>query len=471
LEQFHVKIHFLGANRQVTGSRYCLETVRSRVMIDCGMFQERQFEARNWRDCPVPADSIDAMVVTHAHIDHCGLIPRFVRQGFRSPIYATSATTDLLPIMLEDAAHIQEEDAAYKSKRHKREGRESRYPVQPLYVENDVIDTLRLIQSSQFGQPVSLTDDITVTFHRAGHILGSAMLEVKATENGAERTIVFSGDIGQWGKPIIHDPTRFESADYVIMESTYGDRLHEQNADISEQLARVINDTVLRGGKVIIPTFAVERAQEILYFVSLLLKGNRIPRIPVFLDSPMAVDVTDIFRKHNDEFDADTWNRINARDTPFHFPELQYCITPAQSKAVNRMDEPVIIMATSGMCTAGRIKHHLKHHVGDSRSTVLFVGYQSEGTLGRQILDRSPQVRIHGEMHPVRARIEQVAGFSGHADRDGLLYWVNGFKSKPRRLFLTHGDVEAAESLARDIRVQYKWDVLIPDYESTTDLK
>jgi metallo-beta-lactamase family protein len=440
-------------------------------MIDCGMFQERQFQARNWNECPITAESISAMIVTHAHIDHCGLIPRLVRQGFKAPIHATEATADLLPIMLEDAAHIQEEDAAYKQKRHRKEGRESRYQVQPLFDQSDVLKTLPLIRSSRFNQPVKVTDDIQVTFHTAGHILGSAMLEVTASEEGTQRTIIFSGDIGQWGKPIIHDPTRFESADYVVMESTYGNRLHVDNGDISVQLERIINDTVARGGKVIIPTFAVERAQEILYFLSSLLKGKRIPRIPVFLDSPMAVDVTDIFRKHKDEFDADTWNRINAKDAPFHFPELQYCTSADQSKALNRIKDPVVIMATSGMCTAGRIKHHLKHNLRDPKSTILFVGYQSEGTLGRQILDRRPEVRVHGEIHPVRIQVTQVAGFSGHADRDGLLYWVDGFKSRPKRLFLTHGDEDAAESLARDIHVRRKWDVLVPHYESTTDLR
>jgi metallo-beta-lactamase family protein len=465
-----MKLHFLGANRQVTGSRYCLETVKSRVMIDCGMFQERQFQARNWNDCPLPPDSINAMVVTHAHVDHCGLIPRFVRQGFQSPIFATDATADLLRIMLEDAAHIQEEDAAYKTKRHQKEGRESRYVVQPLYGQADVEATMRLVQGAKFLQPVTLTDDIRVTFHNAGHILGSAMLECKAIENGVERTIIFSGDIGQWNKPIIHDPTRFSAGDYIVMESTYGNRLHEDHGDIGQQLERVIKETIARGGKVIIPTFAVERAQEILYFLSTLLKSKRIPRIPVYLDSPMAVDVTDIFRRHRDQFDAETWNRINAKDSPFHFPELQYCTTAEQSKSLNRINQPVIIMSTSGMCTAGRIKHHLKHNLGDSRSTILFVGYQSEGTLGRQILDRRPEVRIHGEPRPVRAQVAQVAGFSGHADRDGLLYWADGFKNTPRRVFLTHGDEDAAESLARDLHVRRKWNVLVPHFESTTDL-
>ena len=465
-----MKLHFLGANRQVTGSRYCLETTNSRVLIDCGLFQERQYTGRNWIESPLPPDSVDAMVVTHAHIDHCGLVPRFVKQGFNGPIYCTLPTSDLLDVMLNDAAHIQSEDAKYKARRHKKKGSKSRFEPQPLFDQNDVRETLQLVNGHHFNKVVKITDDISVEFHPAGHILGSAMLEFNVTEAGTSRRVVFSGDIGQWDKPLLRDPTMFEQADYIVMESTYGDRVHKENGDIGEQLEDVINRTLQRGGKVLIPTFAVERAQELLYFLSDLVNSKRIPNVPVFLDSPMAVDVTQIFKSHRDHFDDETWERIAAGDRPLQFSSLEFARSAEQSKAINEVSGPAIIMATSGMCTAGRIKHHLKKNIDDAKCTVLFVGYQAHGTLGRQIVDGSEEVRIHGRTRKVRAEVAQIFGFSGHADREGLLKWTRNFKSKPRRIFLTHGDEEAAESLAAQIRQELQWNVLIPHYESTTDL-
>ena len=296
------------------------------------------------------------------------------------------------------------------------------------------------------------------------------MLEFNVTDAGTSRRVVFSGDIGQWDKPLLRDPTMFEQADYIVMESTYGDRVHKENGDIGEQLEDVINRTLQRGGKVLIPTFAVERAQELLYFLSDLVNSKRIPNVPVFLDSPMAVDVTQIFKSHRDHFDDETWERIAAGDRPLQFSSLEFARSAEQSKAINEVSGPAIIMATSGMCTAGRIKHHLKKNIDDAKCTVLFVGYQAHGTLGRQIVDGSEEVRIHGRTRKVRAEVAQIFGFSGHADREGLLKWTRNFKSKPRRIFLTHGDEEAAESLAAQIRQELQWNVLIPHYESTTDL-
>ena len=465
-----MKLHFLGANRQVTGSRYCLETDESRVMIDCGLFQERQFTSRNWRTSPLPPESMDAMVLTHAHIDHCGLIPRFVKQGFNAPIVTTNPSSDLLEIMLKDAAHIQQEDAKYKARRHKKEGRKGRYQPEPLFDSKDVDETLPLVRGVEFDKSIDITKDVSVTFRQAGHILGSAMLEVMVNERGAKRKIVFSGDIGQWGKPLIQDPTLFEQSDFIVMESTYGDRVHEDHGDIRSQLDDVINRTVARGGKVVIPTFAVERAQEILYFLSELVNDGSIPRVPVYLDSPMAVNVTAVFKKHRNQFDDETWERINAGDRPLNFPGLIFSRTADQSKSINEVEGPAIIMSTSGMCTAGRIKHHLKRELPRDASTILFVGYQAHGTLGRQIVEGRETVRIHGTARPVRAEVAQIHGFSGHADRNGLLRWARNFKNQPKRLFLTHGDEEAAENLAGQLRSELKWDVLIPHYESTNDL-
>jgi metallo-beta-lactamase family protein len=465
-----MKLHFLGANRQVTGSCYCLETIQSRVMIDCGLFQEREYSARNWQSCPLPPDSVQALVLTHAHIDHCGLVPRLVNQGFAGPVICTPPTADLLKIMLEDAARIQVEDAAYKRKRHRREGRQSRYPDEPLYEPADVERTLPLAQPASYGRLHEVTPDIAVTFHDAGHILGSAMLEVQVREGGEVRRLIFSGDIGQWGKPLVRDPSVFTSGDYVVMESTYGDREHEDGGDVEAQLGAAIRETLAAGGKVVIPTFAVERAQELMYYLARLLHGDGIPPVNVYLDSPMAVDVTEVFRRHRDSLDRETWQLISSGRAPLHFPGLHLARTTDESKQINEVSGPAVIMATSGMCTAGRIKHHLKRHLRDPRSTILFVGYQAQGTLGRQILDGKAEVRIHGSMWPVRARVAQIYGFSGHADRQGLLDWLSHFSASPRRLFLTHGDEDAAQGLATEIRRRHRWGVSIPHYQSTYDL-
>ncbi len=466
-----MKLHFLGANRQVTGSRYCLEAAGHKVLIDCGMFQERPFQDRNWEPSPVPPGDIDALLLTHVHIDHSGLIPRLVGQGFSGPIHCTRPSVDLAEVMLRDSAKIQEEDAAYKKRRHKREGRKGKHPEIPLYTVVEVEKALPLFQPTPYAKPVEVADGITVVFHDAGHILGSAMLEVTVTENGQSRRVLFSGDIGQWNKPLIRDPSLLDQADYVVMESTYGDRDHQQRGEIDVQLADVINDTVGRGGNVVIPTFAVERAQELMYYISRLVHEDRIPDITIFLDSPMAVDVTDIFRRYRDCFDQETWDLITSGDTPLHFPGLRMAHSTEESKAINEHTMPCVIMATSGMCTGGRIKHHLRQNIGRPESTILFVGYQGNGTLGRQILDGNRQVRIHGRQWPVRAKVAQIYGFSGHADRSGLLRWIGNLEQAPRQVFLTHGEQSAANSLAQQINSQFGWPVSIPEYQSVAELE
>lgn len=459
-----MKLHFLGANRQVTGSRYCLEAAGIEVMIDCGMFQERAFVERNWSKCPLPAERIDAMLLTHAHVDHCGLIPRLVKEGFRAPIHATRPTTALAEIILRDSARIQSEDAEYKKKRHRAEGRAGRYPEVALYEEEDVERALPLFKGLPYQKELELAPGFTVRFHDAGHMLGSAMLEIVVTENGTTRRLLFSGDIGQWGKPLLRDPTLFEQADYVVMEATYGDRNHENGGDVVQQIRDVINQTVSQGGNVVVPTFAVERAQELMYHISHLVRDNKIPDLTVFLDSPMAIDATRVFQRSRDCFDQETWERMNRGDSPLHFPGLRFCATSKESRAINDCRQPCIIMATSGMCTAGRIKHHLRHNITHPKNTILFVGYQGRDTLGRQILDGAAEVRIHGGGYPVRARIAQIFGFSGHADRAGLLRWLGHLKSPPRRIFLTHGEEEAANSLAAHISGTMGWPVTVPSY-------
>jgi metallo-beta-lactamase family protein len=465
-----VKIHFLGANRQVTGSRYCLEAGGKQVMIDCGMFQERQFVSRNWEVNPIPPNTLDALVLTHAHLDHCGLIPRLVSNGFGGTIYSTRPTVDLAEVIMRDSAKIQEEDAAYKKKRHERDGRKGKHPPAALYNGTDVDQTMPLFQGCPYGKSVNVTEAISVTFHDAGHILGSAMLEFLVRENGTERRLLFSGDIGQCDKPLIRDPSLFEQADFVVMESTYGDRDHRDGGDVETQLCDVINRTVSQGGKLVIPTFAVERAQELMYHIGQLAHANRIPDIPVFLDSPMAVNVTEIFRRYRDCFDAESWKLIASDRAPLQFPGLKLVRSVEDSKAINKLQQPLIVMASSGMCNAGRIKHHLRNYIGDPNSTILFVGYQSPGTLGAKILKRPNSVRIHGREHKMRADIAQIYGFSGHADRGDLIRWLSNLRDAPQQVFLTHGDNDAATSLAEHIRDEMKWPVSVPEYQQVVEL-
>jgi metallo-beta-lactamase family protein len=466
-----MNIKFLGAARQVTGSRYALEVDDRHILIDCGMHQERKFLDRNWAESPIEPKLIASVLITHAHIDHCGLLPKLVRDGFRGPIYTTEATSELLEIVLYDAARIQAEDAKFKQKRHRKEGRQGPHPVRPLFTDRDVQKTIPMIQELSYGQTVHLSPSASVSFHDAGHILGSAMVELDLKFPEEVRRMIFTGDLGQSDRPILRDPAIRTEVDYLVMESTYGNRNHGQQEPTEEQMARLINETIESGGKVLIPTFAIERAQELIYEIGQLIYDKKIPRVPVYLDSPMAGRVTKVFRRHRELFDEAAWARINAHDTPLRFPELKMVDSPEESKAINRQKGPAIIMATSGMCTAGRIKHHLTHNIKNSATLILFVGYQASGTLGRQILEGAKKVRIHGLDWPVRARVEKIHGFSGHADQRMLLSWLENFDSAPRQLFLTHGDEKSSEHLANEIRTKFNWEPHVPNYQETVELE
>ncbi len=467
-----MKIHFWGANRQVTGSCYCLEAADQRLLIDCGLYQEREFLSRNWEPLPLAASSIDAVVLTHVHIDHLGLLPRRVVEGLKAPFVMTRASAALAGIMLRDSARIQEEDVREKIKRHEREQRTPEYEVIPLYTEEDVEQTLRLISSVPYNQPQPLCEGVfTVRFREAGHILGSSMLEIDVLENGVTRKVIFSGDIGQWDRPIIRDPTLFDQADYVVMESTYGDRNHEDHGDCEDQLAEVINQTIDRGGNVVIPTFAVERSQELIYHFSRLRQYGRIPSVPVYLDSPMAVDVTTVFSQFKNCFDQEAWDMIIDGKSILDFPGMQLCRTRDESKQISASSQPAVIMSTSGMCTAGRIKYHLRDNISDPRSTIVFVGYQAHGTLGRVISSGTNPVRIHGREYEVNAEIVQLSGFSGHADQQGLMNWVGHFKDPPKKVFLAHGDEEPASVLSDMISETYGLEVEIPEFRQTFELE
>ena len=461
-----IRLRFLGAAQNVTGSRYCIGVNGNNFLVDCGLYQERDFRSRNWEPFTVPPNTIDAVLLTHAHLDHCGLLPKLVRDGFGGKIYCTTATSDIAEIMLMDSAKLQEEDAEFKRRRHEREGRRGPYPEIPLYTIDDAEASLPLFSSVRYEQPIEVGNGISATFYDAGHVLGASMIKVSIDKSGQERTILFSGDVGRWNRPIVRDPTFFDEADYIVVESTYGDRLHESPPDIGNHLTEVINATVEAGGNVVIPSFALERAQEILYHLNLLVNERRIPRITVFLDSPMAVRITDIFERHPDLYDKEMTKLVSLNKSPFDLPGLKMVRTVEESKAINYIRGSTIIIAGSGMCTGGRIKHHLVTNISRPESTILFAGYQAIGTLGREIVDGAKKVRILGQHYPVRARVDQIQGFSAHADRDDLFRWLSALKRSPRHVFVTHGEPEVAKSFSTLLREKTGWSVSVPEYKA-----
>ncbi|MDO8567255.1 MAG: MBL fold metallo-hydrolase [Dehalococcoidales bacterium] len=465
-----IKLSFLGAAQNVTGSRYLVEANNLRILVDCGLYQEWQLKARNWEPFPVPPESIDAVLLTHAHLDHCGMLPKLVCDGFRGPIYATEATAEITEIELLDSAHLMMEDAEFKRKRHQREGRKGTHPEVPLYTTDDAKAAFSHFSPVKYSQVVEVGKGIRATFHNAGHTLGAAAIRVTVEQGGAERTILFSGDLGKADRPILRDPATFKEADYVIIESTYGDRLLELPEEAADRLAEVVNDTVTAGGNIVIPTFAQERAQEILYDLNNLLIADRIPHLLVFLDSPMAVSITQVFERHPELYDTEMTALVHNGQSPFKFPGLHMIKTADESKAINRIKGTVIILAGSGMCTGGRIKHHLVTNISRPDSTILFVGYQAAGTLGRLITDGAKQVRIHGQHYPVRAKIVQINGFSSHADRDQLMKWLSALQQAPRRVFVTHGEPEAAQNFASFITELTGWKATVPQYRDTVEL-
>jgi len=465
-----IQLQFFGAAQNVTGSCCLVQTDEARVLVDCGLYQERDLRSRNWDPFPVPAASIDAVVLTHAHLDHCGRLPRLVKEGFRGPVHASAATTDIAAVIMKDAAHLQEEDVKHKIKRHQRENRISPHPYEPLYTMDDAEQATALLQSDPYEQEIPIAPGMTAAFYESGHIFGSTAVKLKITRNGESRTLLFSGDVGRWDLPIIKDPAPVGSADYVVVESTYGDRIHEPTASIPDALAEVINETRRRGGNIVVPCFAVERTQEMLFHLSHLLREKKIKPLPAFVDSPMAIRVTEIFKRHPDLFDEETLALIRRGEHPCDFPGLIMSRTVDQSKAINGIKGTVIIMAGSGMCTGGRIKHHLKNNISDPHSTVLFVGYQAAGTLGRQIVDGADEVRIFGELHAVKARIARISGFSAHADSVELLRWLDGMGDTPRKVFITHGEPKAAHAFARKIQQEKGWAIQVPAYNEIAEL-
>ena len=465
-----IKLTFLGAAQNVTGSRYLVQVDGANVLVDCGLYQERQFRERNWDPFYLPPDQLDAVLLTHAHVDHCGLLPKLVKDGFKGKIFCTTATSEIAQVVLLDSAHLQEEDAAYKRKRHEREGRTGKFPYKPLYAVEDAQACGELFVGVNYETKVQVAPGMTATFHDAGHILGSAMIQLKVSSAGEKRTILFSGDIGRKNKPIIQDPSSFKHADYILVESTYGDRDHEPVEDVKDALAEVVNSTREAGGKICVPSFAIERSQELLYYLNDLLKEKRIQPMKVFLDSPMAIRVTEIFKKHPEMYDEEMTDMLRRHESPFDFPGLNMTVTTAESKAINSASGPIMIIAGSGMCTGGRIKHHLVNNIARPESTLLFVGYQAVGTLGRTILDGPDEVRILGQKFPIKARIARIRGFSAHADRNEILTWLSSIKNHPKKVFIVHGEAGAAKSFKEFLDERIEWETYVPEYREQVTL-
>jgi metallo-beta-lactamase family protein len=460
-----IKLSFLGAVQNVTGSRHMLEANDVRLLVDCGLYQERQFSDRNWDPFPVEPSSINAVLLTHAHLDHCGLLPKLVKEGFRGRIYCTGATTEIAKIILLDSAHLQEEDAEYKKKRHKRQGKTGPHPYEPLYTTEDAEACFPHFEPVPYREVVEFGNGVEATFYDAGHVLGSAIIRVKVQQNGEERIIIFTGDMGRPGRPIVCDPTVFDEADYVLIESTYGDRVHEQTVDVKKKIGDTINAAAKAGGKIVVPSFALERSQEVLYYLNELLLEEAIPSIKVYLDSPMASRITKVFQRHPELFDEEMTKLIENHESPFKFPELKIVGTTAESKSINDKSGTFMVIAGSGMCTGGRVKHHLVNYISDQKNTIMFVGYQAIGTLGRRIVNGEKQVRILGEERDVRANIVRIHGFSAHADRDELLNWLRALKKAPKKVFVVHGEEKSAKSFSDYVRKQTGWDTVAPEYQ------
>ena len=463
-------ISFLGAAENVTGSRHLLQVNGLNILVDCGLYQERDLRGRNWDKFPIPPNTIDAVLLTHAHLDHCGLIPKLAKEGFRNKIYCTAATAEIAKIVMQDCGHLLEEDAAYKRKRHKRERRKSPRSIKPLYTCDDALACFDLFAPVKYKQVIKMGRDVEVTFCDAGHILGSSVIKVKFPLNGETRTILFSGDIGRNDRPIIQDPAVLNEADYILIESTYGDRTHETIEDTRAKLADAVNSAKQAGGNIIVPSFAIERSQEILYYLNELQLEKLIPPLRTFLDSPMAVRVTDVFKRHPEMFDDEMTDYMNHHESPFDFHGLKMVRSTRESKAINKIKDTIMIIAGSGMCTGGRIKHHLVNHIWRPESTVLFVGYQAVGTLGRRIVEGAEEVRILGKTYQVKARIVQALGFSAHADKNELLEWLSGLKKAPKHIFVVHGETNAAHYFAKYITDQKGWNASVPHYKDTVKL-
>jgi len=465
-----VKIKFLGAAKTVTGSCYMLETGGVRFAVDCGLHQgNREIEARNQDYGVYQPRKIDFFLITHAHMDHSGLLPRMVRHGFSGKVFVTSATKDLLWLMLQDSAHIQEMEAEWANRKNARRGGK---PVEPLYTQADAAAVMPMMKVIEYNEPFEPAPGIKVIYRDAGHILGSAFIEIWITENGNTNKLVFSGDLGRPDQLLINNPTVTEEANYLFLESTYGDRDHKDFGSSLDELAEAISFSYAHGEKVIIPAFAVERTQEVLYSLHMLSKAGKLPKdMPVYVDSPLAIRATEVFRLHPEYMDSEIRTIIQNGEDPFSLPNIKYSLTADESKAINSMDGPAVVISASGMCNAGRVKHHLRHNLWRKGASVVFVGYQGQGTPGRKIVDGAPSIKILGEDVQVAAKIWTIGGFSAHAGQSQVLEWLRNFKQNGMEVFLVHGENGAIDTLAGLIESRFGFTVHKPEYLEECTLK
>ncbi|WP_129600169.1 MBL fold metallo-hydrolase RNA specificity domain-containing protein [Anaerophilus nitritogenes] len=468
-----MQIQFLGASKVVTGSNYLITTDKYKLLLDCGMFQgSKQLEKLNFEDFQFNPSTIDFVILSHAHIDHSGRIPKLVKEGFKGKIISTKATKDLCHIMLVDSGHIQESDATWENNKRKRAGLPF---VKPLYTAKDALISLNYFSSVLYDQKIEINEDITIRFRDAGHILGSSIIELWITEKGKTAKIVFSGDLGIKNKPILKNPEYIEEADYLIIESTYGNKVHEKNETSIKNLIEIINKTTLRGGTVIIPSFAVNRTQELVYKLNKYYAHTKeleaFMKVPIYVDSPMAVSATQVYRENTDCFDEETKKQILNGDDPFNFENLYYVKSQQESMRLNSQSYPKVILSASGMCTAGRILHHLKHNLWKKKNSVVFVGYQAEGTLGRQLKEGAKKVKLLGEEVVVEAEIYSIEGFSGHADQNDLIDWMKGFKKLPKKVFIVHGEEDSSQAFSDLIQEKFHIDTIIPNIGYVFEIK
>ena len=473
-----MKITFLGATKIVTGSNFLVEAAGKKFLVDCGLYQGKaELEEQNYREFDYNPAEIDFMLLTHAHMDHSGRIPKLYNDGFKGPIYAHKATCDLCQIMLPDSGHIQEMEAEWKNKKRIRKGQPTRGS---LYTAEDALKCMEIFVPVKYDEIIQVSENIYVRFNDAGHMLGSSTIEIWAKEDGKETKAVFSGDLGNNDIPLLSEPTMIDNCDYLVMESTYGSRLHIRNDQKAELFLKIVSETIDNGGTVVIPSFAVGRTQEILYEIN-KIKENRhdeeflreyrtLMKVPVYVDSPLAISATQVFKENMDLFEDEVKEEMERGNNPLEFPGLKFTQTADESKALNESDEPSIIISASGMCDVGRIKHHLKHNIWNPKSTILFVGYQAPGTLGYEIVNGAKKVTIFGEEFAVNARIEYIEGYSGHADQEGLMNFVYSFYNKPKHIFLVHGEEESQEVLRNKILENTGIGVTIPEYGETYQL-
>jgi metallo-beta-lactamase family protein len=441
-----MEVKLFGAAKTVTGSCYSIQTKGTKVLVDCGMFQgPKRIQKMNYEEFGFNPKSYKALFLTHAHLDHCGRIPKLVKLGFKGQIYATAAARDLAFVVMMDSAKIAKHDTMYENKKRERQGLP---PREPIYTEKDVKNAMMLFTVVKYDTPIKITNDVTAQFYEAGHILGASSVQLEIED----KTLIFSGDLGQSDTPIVRDPEVIKKADYVFIESTYGDRLHEPMGKRKNKFLEIIHKTYKKGGKLMIPSFAIERAQELLYDLNGFVEKKLMPKIPVFLDSPMAIKATEVFKKHPEEYNKEIKDLLDSGDNPFSFPGLSYSNTVDDSKKINTIKTPLIVIAGSGMCTAGRIKHHIKNYIEDPKNTILFVGYQVQGTLGYWIKKGEKRVRLLGTEVNVRANVETIDSFSAHADYKSLLTWLKNFNPKPQKVFICHGDEEAAISFSKKVQ-------------------